>query len=996
MNTNEQHEHEHEPSEESRVHTMLCAYVLGEATDDERAEVEQLLAGSEELRAERDRLQATIGLVQTTMAGAGGGDALPAEASNVLTAALAAKQTQRWYRRPVVRMAAAAGVLGLAFVGWRVSRTEVTPAAFTYSVFGDETVARAPASAPAGTPAQALAERKGGASQPLTEDELGQLSKLGYLDGDATARYSGGGKKEDESAAGAEALKSLGYIGDDGAGGFHDEGDVADLAASIEAGGEVLGLAFDKETEANERQFRARSELAETTLEAYEVPLHGSEVAVQLRELGYVESSTPAPATPRVMTASKTVVPSGGGGGGGAAAAKYSKTVGPSSPGPSGPTKRKGKGLRAGAVVDGPATGSDDFFLGRGDKNGFDEVTGEQLRALGYLGDDDRVEELSRRREKDSVRRAAGRGEPRLQRRIEFILNSCTRKPNERPRDMFFRFWGDNPFEWTAIDTLSTFSVDVDTASYALARRYLSENRLPTKEQIRTEEFVNYFDADVEAPVESTFRIATELAPNRFGDGPDSWMLRVAVRGKDVTREERQPLTLTFVVDVSGSMKENNRMELVKHALRLLIGELDARDSISLVAFSKEARLILPMTSAQHRSLIETAIHQLQPDGGTNAEAGLMLGYEQAAAFLAENTHNRVVLLSDGVANIGNTDQQTLTRNVERHRKSGIYLNTVGVGMGNHNDALLEQLANKGDGVCNYVDDEAEARRALVERFTGAFEPIARDVKIQVEFDPQQIERYRLLGYENRAIADADFRNDAVDAGEVNAGHQVVALYELVGTPSNEAGPLATVRLRWKPPHQNGVANAETDAASETAQPVSWKGAASQFGGATPGYRRSVLVAQFAEFLRRSTHARNDSLDQLIAEAKSLDQVLGDDDFTEFVALVERSRQLVLTELNRYDELERALDAIRQAAYLQTQLEELNLRLGHERLYELEAAVARLAERIEWMRTLAAGNEFAITRDELAALERENSRLRAQVQRLLELLLDPKRQVRSR
>src|SRR5688572_197610 len=368
---------------------------------------------------------------------------------------------------------------------------------------------------------------------------------------------------------------------------------------------------------------------------------------------------------------------------------------------------------------------------------------------------------------------------------------------------MFFRFWGDNPFEIAAIDKLSTFSADADTASYALARNYLVQGHLPTKEQIRTEEFVNYFKGDVPPPSEGAFRVALELAPSLFGDTSDLWMLRVAVRGRDVSKQERMPLALTFVVDVSGSMREGARLELVKHALRMLSAQLDVRDTISLVTFSDNASLVLPPTSAKHKDLLESAIHPLSPQSSTNTEAGLRMGYAQAAAALTKGANNRVVLLTDGVANVGITDPGALVQMVEQQRKLGILLNTVGVGMDNHNDHLLEQLADKGDGLCNYVDDEQEVRRALVDNFTGAFEAIARDVKLQVEFDPAQVSRYRLLGYENRAIADADFRNDKVDAGEIGAGHQVVALYEIARTlPADPAGPLATVRLRYKEPYR--------------------------------------------------------------------------------------------------------------------------------------------------------------------------------------------------
>jgi Ca-activated chloride channel family protein len=503
----------------------------------------------------------------------------------------------------------------------------------------------------------------------------------------------------------------------------------------------------------------------------------------------------------------------------------------------------------------------------------------------------------------------------RIEQRVQGLLHSCRPYPGEEPAAMFFRFWGDNPFVHASLDAQSTFGVDVDTASYTLARRYLSDGLLPEKAQIRTEEFLNYFKPDIDAPTEGVFRVQTELAPSRFGGPDDKWMLRVTVRGKDVAREERQPLNLTFVVDVSGSMKQNGRLETVKHGLRLLTAQLDANDSVSLVAYSTEARIVLPMTSAASRALIEEAIHSLQPGGGTNAEAGLKMGYAAAADQVTTGRHHRVVLLSDGVANIGQTDQDRINADIKKYRDRGIYLNTIGVGMENHNDTFLEQLANKGDGICNYIDDEKEARRALVENFIGAFEPIARDVKIQVEFEAGVVKRYRQIGYENRAIADVDFRNDAVDAGEVGAGHQVTALYELELEPNAALvkAPLAIVRLRWKEPTGAGRDPAE-DAATEREWSTSMNRAVS-WEGASYGFRRAACVAQFAELLRRSEHARNDTLEDLIAEAQRLEReylagTLGaDDDFVEFLALLERSREVILKKIHKPTPLE---DCVRQ------------------------------------------------------------------------------------
>ncbi|MFT7487371.1 MAG: Ca-activated chloride channel family protein, partial [Candidatus Paceibacteria bacterium] len=557
-------------------------------------------------------------------------------------------------------------------------------------------------------------------------------------------------------------------------------------------------------------------------------------------------------------------------------------------------------------------TGQDDFFLGNGQR--------DQALSTKELGE----------------------------RRTRSILDDCVRRPNEKPKDMFFRFWGDHAFELTQLDALSTFGVDVDTASYTLARRYLNEGNLPSKAAIRTEEFVNYFKPDLLAPSEETFAVTTELAPSRFGNpgtAPSQrWLLRVGVRGKEIAREERKPMNLTFVVDTSGSMKEGGRLELVKHSLRLLVSQLNGGDSIAIVGFSKTATLVLPMTSAQNRDVIEGALYGMAPDGGTNAESGLVFGYEVAAAALSSEVHNRVVLLSDGVANIGQTDQDRINDSVRKRRESGIYLNTIGVGMSNHNDAFLEQLANKGDGLCNYVDSPAEARRALVENFTGAFQPIARDVKIQAEFDPSQVYCYRLLGYENRAIADADFRNDAVDAGEVGAGHQVVALYELELTGAKSEQPLAQIRLRWKAPSGAGR-NALEDSATERSFPVLLS-TATNWAGSTPGYRRSTLVAQFAEILRRSRHAKGDSLDELIAESELLNPIMNDPDFTEFLGLLKTSRELILRHLPVENDLSNCIDSLRRNRILRAQLEELRRTENKTVLNELEQQNAQLEAKI--------------------------------------------------
>ncbi len=530
----------------------------------------------------------------------------------------------------------------------------------------------------------------------------------------------------------------------------------------------------------------------------------------------------------------------------------------------------------------------------------------------------------------------------------------CRPRNGERPRDMYFRFWGDNTFVLTRSDALATFAADVDTASYVLARRYLRDGVLPEKAQIRTEEFVNYFDPDLAPPDEGDFAIHTELASSPFGGSSARYLLRVGLRARVIPVEQREPLALTFVVDTSGSMKEDQRLELVKHALMTLVSKLDARDRIGIVAFSNEARLVLPLTDASKTAEIAAIVQGLHPEGSTNAEAGLKLGYELAATGLDPEAQSRVVFLSDGVANVGQTDQDRIAADVVERRESGILLNTIGVGMDNHNDVFLEQLADNGDGVCDYVDDARAVHRAIVERFTGAFQPVAADVKIQVEFDDGQVLRWRQIGYENRAVADQDFRNDAVDAGEVGSGHQVTALFELETALTPDAvqaaddASWATVRVRWLPPRRVGDDPAKREA-TEIEQRVDLSAFTADFDAATPGFRRAALVAQFAEVLRRSTHAMGDSYAALkdgIQQLVLLPEFATDEDTVELVTLVQRAEELGITkELDRSD-LAKACDEYKRHQYLRQQVAQLEGELRQDELQELRQQNDRLEERI--------------------------------------------------
>lgn len=694
-----------------------------------------------------------------------------------------------------------------------------------------------------------------------------------------------------------------------------------------------------------------------------------------------------AEATDRFFGFGSPATPAGGAGGGGGSIPAEALAVGsetrgrtlieqkpaattasggPGSPGPAGasaaPTtpSANAPGRKSDlAVASGEETMKSKSRLGGADKSveakvaELSDVWGEQSAGASRfagLSEFEKRDELNSRVQ-DRLRVDGDDSRPTLthverQAHLEQIIAACRPLPGERPRDMFYRFFGDNPFEWTATDRLSTFAMDVDTASYTLARRYLVEGHLPEKAQIRTEEFVNYFAPDVAAPGGgNTFAIRTELAPGRYSDSPDKWMLRVAVRGREVPVAERDPMALTFVIDVSGSMKEGQRLELVKQSLRTLVEQLDGRDSISIVAFSADSRLILPMTSAAKRGLIESAIAPLAPDGGTNTEAGLRMGYEQALASLATHTNNRVVLLTDGVANVGVTDPAQISQQVERQRKAGIYLNTIGVGMNNVNDHLLEQLADKGDGLCNYVDDAQEMRHALVDNFMRTLVPIARDAKVQVEFDPAQVQSYRLLGYENRAIADDQFRDDRVDAGEIHSGHQVTALYEIVrvGSPATTPAPLAKVMVRYKPPHKDGVAQAASEEASEISLPVFAREAAASFEATSFGYRRAVLAGQFAEFLRRSVHSRGDSLDRLVEDTRKLAaERVGDVQVKELADMVLQSKLLLDADLARYSRLQARVDELRRHCYERERLASLHRESDREILQRIDQQVASL------------------------------------------------------
>ncbi len=337
----------------------------------------------------------------------------------------------------------------------------------------------------------------------------------------------------------------------------------------------------------------------------------------------------------------------------------------------------------------------------------------------------------------------------------------------------------ENPFLAVASAPLSTFSIDVDTASYANVRRFLNNGQRPPRAAVRLEEMINYFRYDYPQPAgEAPFSVTVDLAACPWQ--PAHRLARIGLQGKTVTREERPAANLVFLVDVSGSMDAPNKLPLVKQSLHLLTSRLKGSDHVAIVTYAGESGVALPSTSLEHKETVARAIDALNAGGSTNGASGLQLSYQQARQHLKPGGVNRVVLATDGDFNVGITSRADLESLITTEAKSGVFLSVLGYGMGNLKDATMEMLANKGNGHYAYIDSLSEARKVLVEQLEGTLTTIAKDVKLQIEFNPAHVRHYRLLGYENRLLAREDFNDDTKDAGEIGAGHTVTALYEIV------------------------------------------------------------------------------------------------------------------------------------------------------------------------------------------------------------------------
>jgi len=445
---------------------------------------------------------------------------------------------------------------------------------------------------------------------------------------------------------------------------------------------------------------------------------------------------------------------------------------------------------------------------------------------------------------------------------------------------MFFEHRGTNTWVSAAQDPLSTFGLDVDTASYTIAQTYVHDGQAPDPASVRVEEWVNAFDQGYEPPRQATFAVAVDGAPTPFSRQGEV-LLRVGIQARQSSERARPDAALTFVIDTSGSMERDGRLELVKDSLRKLVRSLGHGDSIAVVTFGDTARVVLTPTRATDEATILRAIDQLKPGGSTNLEAGLRLGYSLAReTLLGDGGIDRIILASDGVANVGLTDANGILGQIRNDAAAGIELVSVGVGMGNYNDVLLEQLADQGDGFYAYINDLAEARRLFTEDLVGTLQTVALDAKAQVEFDPSVVATYRLIGYENRSVPDGQFRDPGVNAGAIGAGHAVTALYAL--TLRSDAGrdaTLGTVRLRWTEP--------DAKRESKLDRPIRANELASRFEETGPTFKLDAIVAASAEAIhdgRTGASGLGGILDVARRVSRDLPQTDQAHDFLDFLA----------------------------------------------------------------------------------------------------------------
>jgi Ca-activated chloride channel family protein len=468
-------------------------------------------------------------------------------------------------------------------------------------------------------------------------------------------------------------------------------------------------------------------------------------------------------------------------------------------------------------------------------------------------------------KDRDADRLLLYRAAPGTERYGKFVENAF-RNPKEQP--------------------LSTFSIDVDTASYALVRRFLHDRQLPPADAVRLEEMLNYFRYDDAPPVgDDLFSVSLETAACPWR--PGHRLVRVGLKGREIAAAARPGTSLVFLVDVSGSMNEPNKLPLVKQSLSMLVDQLTENDKVAIVTYAGDAGLKLAPTSGDQKARIRGAIEALAAGGSTNGSAGIELAYAQAAEAFVKGGSNRVVLATDGDLNVGVTSDAALVELIKQKASSGVFLTVLGYGQGNLQDEKMEKLADNGNGIYAYIDGAREARKVLVEQLTGSTVTIAKDVKIQVEFNPAQVASYRLLGYENRIMAAEDFKNDTKDAGEIGAGHGVTALYEIVPTAAADKRPVVAEPLKYQPsetvaakpaaPVDAGPASSELltvklrfkepTGDTSTLREFPLEDTGTTFENASTNLRFAAAVAEFGMLLRDSAHRGEASLAHVTATA---------------------------------------------------------------------------------------------------------------------------------
>ncbi len=498
---------------------------------------------------------------------------------------------------------------------------------------------------------------------------------------------------------------------------------------------------------------------------------------------------------------------------------------------------------------------------------------------------------------------------PQAKMMIRGTANSRSMFPPRIQNTETYAHISENAFKKAAENPLSTFSIDVDAASYSNMRRFINGGSVPPKDAIRVEEMINYFDYNYAQPTgQDPVNIVTEVGTAPWNN--KHRLVHIGLKAKNIPTENLPASNLVFLIDVSGSMYDANKLPLLVSSLRLLTDNLREKDRVAIVVYAGNAGLVLPSTGGEHKQAIKEVLNKLEAGGSTAGGAGIKLAYKVAQENFIKGGNNRIILATDGDFNVGASSDGDMQTLIEEKRKSGIFLTVLGFGMGNYKDSKMEVLANKGNGNYAYIDDINEARKVLINEFGGTLFTVAKDVKLQVEFNPNKVQAYRLIGYENRLLANEDFNNDQKDAGEMGAGHTVTALYEIIPvgvdskfigkvddlkyqktTPNrNNSSEILTVKMRYKKPDgetskllQKSVQDNYQDIIQKTSD----------------NFRFSASVAMLAMLLRQSDFVQNSSFEELIRLAEGAKGVDKEGYRAEYVKLA-KSAQLLAKDLRNF------------------------------------------------------------------------------------------------